>query len=327
MKKITLLFTILISVIAIQISFAAPSLTITKPPVAPVPSWTGPGVPQMPPPGDPDAIYGQWFVDRDTGTMFTNRTHEFYDNVDGWGGGYQGNTAIFGYVSFINWSGPGSPITAFDIDATIINDVPANSGWASGYNSHNEQRPNSMEGELISGTLLDVKLTAEFSIDSSLPYFPPTWAPPYFDMYSGVYIEAFNHDELAWYCWTDDPQSPDPGNPGNFYVPTWDFGNIPQGGSTNVIMQFRIPVGLPPADPRYTVITNSYFNTSDVLLNRTSSLKISEWIEDLVADTGVPYPDNPHRSSDVSVFHNVPEPGIFAGITIILLGLFRKFRK
>ncbi len=331
MKKITLLFTILISVAAIQISFAAPSLTITKPPVTPIPSWTGPGAPPLPPPGDPDAIYGQWFVDRASGTIYTNRTHEFYDNVIGSGGGYQSCTAIFGFVSAMTGGG-GAPITAFSIDATIHNDIPADTPWAAGNNSHGEQRAyTNQQDQLISGTLLDVKLTAEFSVDPTPPppiIFPPTWTPPYFDPYPGVYIEAVNHDELAWYCWTDDPQSPDPGNPGNFYVPTWDFGDIPMGGSASKTMSFQIQApGLPATDPRYHVITGSFFYLRDVLINRTTSLKISDWIEDINFDTCAPYPDQVERSSDVSVFHLIPEPGIFAGITIILLGLFRKIRK
>jgi len=324
MKKITLLFTILISVIAIQISFAAPSLTITKPPVTPMPSWTGPGAPlDMPPPGDPHAEQGQWFVDKATGTIFTNRTCEFYDNVDPYGGGYQSCTAIFGYVSFINWGGPGTPILAFDIVAIINNDIPAFTSWEAGDNSHSEQRAFS-ESQKFEGSLLDVKLTAEFSIDPAVPP-PASWTGPYTDRQP--YIEALNHDELAWYCWTsDEANAPHP--PGNFHVPTWDFGNIPQGRAATNILQFQIQSpGLQPADPRYLAIESSFTDQSDILLNRTKSLKISDWIEDLALDTCVPYPDDPNRSSDVSVFHNIPEPGIIAGISIILLGLYRRIKQ
>ena len=98
MKKLTLLFTILISVFAIQLSFVAPSLTITKPPVMPVPSWTGPAgslPPVLPGSGDPHTEMGQWFVDKATHSIYTNRTHEFYDNVKpDFGGGYASCTAI-----------------------------------------------------------------------------------------------------------------------------------------------------------------------------------------------------------------------------------------
>jgi len=323
MKKITLLFTIFISIIIIQISFAAPSLTITKPPVTPNPSWTGPGSPPMPPPGDPHAIYGQWFSDLGSPpTIFTNRTHEFYDNVDpGWGGGYASCGAINGFVSSIIFqSGLGSPILSFDILATITNDIPALSPWLDGTNSHHEARLFSgMEDQKTEGPLLNVKLTAEFAVDPNV--LPASWTPPYFNPYS-VNIEAMNHNELAWYCWTDDPQAPQPS--GDFYVPTWDFGDIPQGGFASVIMSFQIPAGLQPTDPRYNALTNSADTHADILLNRTTSLKISDWIEGIYLDTGIPYPDHPQGGSDVSVFHSIPEPGIFAGITIIFLTLFRK---
>jgi len=326
MKKITLLFTILISVVAIQISFAAPSLTITKPPVTPVPSWTGPGIPMPPlaPSGDPHAEFGQWFTNLITGD-FERRTHEFYDNVHpGFGGGYASCTAIFGYVSQIVYqSGPGTPIMAFDIFATISNDIPALSEWQQGDNSHNEIRNFiNLADQKQEGPLLDVKLTAEFSIDPSVPFPIPFPAGPYMDPYPGVYIEAVNHDELAWYCWTENNPVHTPY--GDFHVPTWDFGSIPQGAAKSRTLSFAIPAGLPTADPRYLVIEQSLAEQADILINRTTSLKISEWIEDLSLDTCQPYPIPPARSSDVSVFHNVPEPGIFAGITIIILTLFRK---
>jgi len=324
MKKTILLFTLLISFLAAQFSFAAPSLTITKPPVTPVPSWTGPGSPPMPPPGDIHAIAGQWFVDRATHTIFTNRTHEFYDNVDpGFGGGYASFFAIYGYVSAVVGGG-GAPILAFDIIATISNDIPAQSPWLTGNNSHGEQRVyTNMVDQKFEGPLLDVKLAAEFSIDPTIP-FPMPFLPPYFDPYPGVYIEALNHDQLAWYCWTEgDPEAPLPS--GDFHVPTWDFGSIPMGASSTRVLSFSIPAGMMPADPRYLVIESSFATGDDVLLNRTTSLKISDWIEVLVGDTGAPYPE-PEHSSDVSVFHNVPEPGIFAGISLIILGIYRRIK-
>jgi len=325
MKKITLLFSILIFVMSVQLSFAAPSLTIIKPPVTPVPSWTGPGIPLPPlaPIGDPHAELGQWFVDKLTGE-YENRTHEFYDNVHpDFGGGYASFFAIYGYVSLVVGGG-GAPILAFDIVATISNDIPAQSPWLTGNNSHGEQRVfTNMADQKFEGPLLDVKLTAEFSIDPTIP-FPTPFLPPYFDPYPGVYIEALNHDQLAWYCWTqDDPEAPLPS--GDFHVPTWDFDDIPMGASATRVLSFSIPAGMMPADPRYAVIESSFATGDDVLLNRTTSLKISDWIEVLVGDTGLPYPE-PEHSSDVSVFHNVPEPGIFAGISLIILGIYRRIK-
>jgi len=66
------------------------------------------------------------------------------------------------------------------------------------------------------------------------------------------------------------------------------------------------------------VIQESYlaaWGDGDVFVNRTTSLKISNWLDNLVADTGIPYPNDPLLSSDVSVFF-FPEPG-----TLALLGL------
>ena len=327
MKNYTLkIAVLLVSFFLIRFSFAAPSLLITKPPVTPMPSYTGPGAPPMPPPGDPDAVYGQWFVDKASGNVYTNRTHEFYDNVfPGWGGGLAGCGAINGFVVNLQWNGPGSSINGFDIIATITNDIPSLDPWLDGTNSHHEGRAfTSTEDQLMEGTLLDVKLVAEFSVDSSLPYYPPNWVPPYYNPFQ-VNIEAVNHDELAWYCWTDDPQAPDP-NSGNFFVPTWDFGNIPQGGFASRTLNFQVPGGLPPADSRYDVITNSFFSGADILLNRTISLKVSDWVENLFTDTGIPYPDHPNGGSDVSVFHTIPEPGylLFIIYQLLFINWWRK---
>jgi hypothetical protein len=59
----------------------------------------------------------------------------------------------------------------------------------------------------------------------------------------------------------------------------------------------------------------------DVLLNRTTSLKISTWLDDLSRDLCIPYPEaEPFRGSDCSVFHNIPEPAVsFLGMLCMLL--------
>ena len=44
---------------------------------------------------------------------------------------------------------------------------------------------------------------------------------------------------------------------------------------------------------------------TDILLNRTTSLKISTWIDDPAPDTGYAYPEEPLRGSDASVFFNL----------------------
>lgn len=106
---------------------------------------------------------------------------------------------------------------------------------------------------------------------------------------------------------------------GDYLVPTWDFGNIPVGQTVTRLLSFDIrdalgnPVGLPNTDPRWESIYESELDKVDLLLNRTTSLKISDWLDTLAVDTGLPYPVSPDTSSDVSVFF-VPEPS-----TVILL--------
>jgi hypothetical protein len=293
---------------------AAPSLQITKPPVIPVPSWTGPVQ-------DPHAIAGQWFVDLKTGTEHW-RTHEFHDNVfPGHGGGWASCRAIWGRTFDIVIDAQNN-ITSFDIFAVITNDTPAMDPWLDGMNSHREARPFYDIDDQYIGELLETKLTAEFAI--SLIAGPPPvndWPTgPYRD--PGLpYIVATNEDQLAWYCWcpTNDIQELTP--PGAYYVPTWDFGNIPPGAAASRILMFICSPPIPPGDPRHALILASETEGIDVLLNRTTSLKISTWLDDLSGDFCVAYPESePLRGSDCSVFHNIPEPAFsFIGIVCILL--------
>jgi hypothetical protein len=277
-------------------AMAAPSLPITKPPVqsdwASNHRWTGPPI-------DPEAIQGQWFQRPDD--LEEVRTHEFHDNsVEGGafpgGGGWASYLAIEGYSQNIVLAA--GKIVSFDILATITNDTPALSDWEEGTNSHDEWTE---PREQYEGPLLDTKLTGEFSI-ADLATLPAVWTSPY---RQGLlpYIIATNEDQLAWYCWT-----PDMGETpwGDYYVPTWDFGDIPQGASASRLLTFVVDgAGIALTDPRYAAIMSD----EDLLLNRTTSLKISTWIDDLTTDTGIPYPDEPLRGSDVSVFHNIiPEP-------------------
>ena len=293
---------------------AAPSLDISKKPptgiVQPVISWTGP-------PGDPHATWGMWFKDKASG-LEQWRTHEFHDNLPGYGGGGQGASAIKGIVTRITYQGgvPGNPILSFDVSATVANDLPGYQSWQRGSNSHSETRDPRYSYE---GTMYGVKLTASFAVDTTVS--PPTqWTGPYRNR--APYIVAQNNDELAWYCWTpNNPQGMAPA--GAYFVPTWDFGDIPVGGSATRVMKFSIPgSGLPPTDSRYAAIKQSYETGSDIFLNRSGSLKVSDWIDELATDTGAPYPQEPpYKDSDVSVFHlspyeprprdwgDAPEPG------------------
>jgi len=282
------------------VAVGAPSLPITKPPVGPAPGspgprWTGPFV-------DPWSASGQWFLDKDGVEDY--RTHEFYDNVHDdayWeGGGWASWSAIYGKVTSITYDALAINIVAFDIEATITNDTPALSNWEDGTNSHGEglSTPNQYRG-----TLYDTKLTGEFAI-ADMSTLPASFIGPYRN--TDPYIIAENEDQLAWYCYS--PNNPDADQVpwGGYYVPTWDFGGIPEGASGTRILRFSVSgAGLAPLDPRHGVIVESKETGADVLLNRTMSLKISTWIDDLSFDDGTPYPGPLSlRSSDVSVFHN-----------------------
>ena len=320
MKKLVMLLTVLLLAGTV---LAAPSLQITKPPVTPVPSYSGPI-------NDTHAIQGQWFkhINPTTGTVgeIENRTHEFYDNKEGDGGGFKSTFAIEGYGGGFQYNTAGN-LTGFNILATITNDTPGIGPWRDGTNSHGEALSTP---EQYVGTLYDTKLTVEFAIDAAALN---AWDPQGTKMGTGPYkdmephIVAVDHDELGWYCWT-------PGNPdqektpwGDYLVPTYDFGDIAQGASITKTLNFVIDgAGLVEGDARREAIESGL----DIFLNRTTSLKISNWIEMLAIDDGTPYPKDDNGvadlNSDVSVFHNIPEP-----MTICLLGLgalsLRKKRK
>ncbi|MBN2582307.1 MAG: hypothetical protein JXL80_04510, partial [Planctomycetes bacterium] len=278
---------------------AAPSLDIQKPPVVPVPSNTGPTQ-------DPHAEQGQWFQDEHSGDKVVC-THEFYDNVQqpAEKGGWAGHYAIVGHVLNIRYDGITQNIIAFDINATITNDVPDYEGWRPGDNSHGESLQTS---DQYVGDLLQTKLTADFAVPPSSAGLLPGTIGPYRD--ASPHIIALNHDFLAWYCWTPDNGDPDKQPNGSYYVPAWDFLDIPQGQSYVRVLMFTVEApGLSPDDPRYAAIEESYYDEQDILLNRTSSLKISTWQDDPTIDYGIPYPHldgaMPLRSSDCSVFHNI----------------------
>lgn len=268
---------------------AAPSLDIRKPPVQPPVSYTGPV-------SDPNAALGQWFRDRMTG-LEEPRTHEFYDNAMGYGGGTAGTVAISGVVTNIIYSALNSYIVGFTVKATIRNDTPASTPWNMGQNSHGEVLTTNIQYE---GVLKDVKLVCSFASDPQLPP-PMQWVPPYTKQTPEIY--STDHEQLAWYCWT--PNNPINKMPyGSYYVPAYDFGDIPPRQMVSRFLNFVVSgAGLPPADPRYSVIQNSQLNNDDIFLNRTTSLKVSDWMDTLYTDAGAPYFDL-GKGSDVSVFHN-----------------------
>ncbi len=290
---------------------AGPSLPVTKPPVQPLPSWTGPGL-------DSHAQNGQWFADA-TG-LPQPRSHEFYDNAVQFGGGFLGTDAIYGKVTNVVMVPGTAGITAFEITATITNDGPATGPWQPGRNSHGEFL---VTQEQYVGTLYQAKLTAEFAL-ASLQFVPAAWVGPYRDR--PEYIVAVNHDQTAWYCYTpDNPVGLGPA--GNYYVPAWDFGDIPVGTSVTRKLLFNVAGAITPNDPRFNAIMSSFqapLGQGDVFLNRTTDLKIGDWLDELTLDLGVPYPtDGLLRGGNVSVFHNIPEP---ASLVLLTLGALLRRR-
>lgn len=273
----------------------------------PVPSWTGPTQ-------DPDATQGQWFRDLKGGDPSDfARPYEFYDNKTGSGGGAASTGAVYGKVTAITWSGLN--ITAFTISATITDDTPGDPNWVAGTNSHGETLNTT---DQYYCTLYKPILTASFALRAQ-GAIPSAFTGPYTD--NQPYIIATNHDVCAWYCWTPGrPAAVAPGDPdGAYYVPGWYFEDIPHGEDRSRVLTFAVDgAGLAPSDPRYLAIEESYNATpamGDIFSNRSVSLKISDWIDTLAIDNGLPYPLPPDTSSDVSVFF-VPEPA-----TLLLLGL------
>lgn len=291
MKYIMLLLGLSVLILGPAAVLAGPSLPVTKPPVMDATILTGP-------PRDAPAVTGQWFRSSSSG-IETVRTHEFYDELLGGG---SGSAAIAGFVSSITYD-IASNITAFSIIATINNDTSQTEFPWSGNNSHGESL--SVMGALAYvGPMYDTKLAAEFAV-TDLGNLPAAWNSPYRDR--PPYIIADNEDQAAWYCWNPDYTNQERNPAGSYYVPTWDFGDIPQGQFSTRQMDFSVQFpGIPPLDTRYPVLQQSFDQQSDVLANRTASLKISTWIDEIALDIGQ-NPEPPLRSSDVSVFHNAEE--------------------
>jgi hypothetical protein len=159
--------------------------------------------------------------------------------------------------------------------------------------------------------LYQTKLTVEFADDGILGNLPQG------DAYLPEQnIYAINYDELAWYCWT--PENPDPDKTpwGDYIVPTYDFGNIMHEQFVERNLSFGLYSPESPESELGIFLEQAKEENWDVFLNRTISLKISDYAINLVRDDGTDYPELLSQwSSDVSVFF-VPEPA-----TICLLGL------
>jgi hypothetical protein len=285
-------------------ALAAPGLLVTKPPaggpVQPVPSWTGPSQ-------DPHAVQGQWFKDLTTGAEHV-KPYEFYDNVEGHGGGFKQSLAIEGYVQNLVYDATGN-ITGFGVQATITNDMRGTGQWQEAIpgNLHDEWRQTT---DQYQGPMWQVKLTTEFADDGTQGNLPA--GGPYLPEQN---IYAIDYDQMGWYCWTPDPSAPQPA--GNYWVPTYDFGNIAPGASATRNLGFGLYTAVAPGSALFLFLEDAETQRWDVFMNRTTSLKISQYVDNFFADPGTPYPAPPH-SSDVSVFF-IPEPTSL--VLLVLSGL------
>jgi hypothetical protein len=294
-----------------SLGMAGPALDITKGPVLPDTSWTGPS-------HDPHATDGQWFLDLQTNQEECSN-YEFYDNLAGYGGGTAGAGAIYGNVVFVTQSNTGN-ITDFIMNVSVTNDTGGTGAWLDGSNSHNEILSTDQQYQ---GTMYDAKLTLEFAADlfSLNNWLATAGNNPDNTPYNvdAPIITASNPDALAWYCWTPDNQE-DLTPYGGYLVPTYNLGDIAPGETKDLTIAFHVSdEGLPQNDPRHAIIMSQ--EIEDLFINRTTSLKVSNWIETLaVDDYSVPYPglDTGTLSSTVSVFFTVPEPST---LTLLVIGL------
>jgi hypothetical protein len=308
----------------VQSAMAAPALPITKPPVTGG-ALAGPIV-------DPNALQGQWFKDAITNHE-EPRPYEFYDNVyPDYGGGWASSSAITGVVTNVVTDQTSGNILSFQVLASITNDTHPlpSTFWHPGFNSHGEFLDTH---DAYQGPLLDVKLTTEFAI-SGLGNLPANWAAPYLQGEAGnynppVYIVAQGCDQLGWYCWTpdEDPLTTD----GGYFVPTYDFGDIGLGQTVTKTLNFTATGdGIALGDNRFYRIMESKNVGYDIFLNRTTDLKIGDWLDTLDLDTGLPYQSQNEyvlRAGNVSVFF-VPEPGTFLLLAMAgIIGLIYRWRR
>lgn len=327
-----------------QISFIAPVMLITLAGIAQASpafdvrstSGGGPILPGSAPAGpalDPTTANGQWFLMNNG--LEDSRTHEFHDNIStfngqNWGGGPvsgPGSDHLAVSGTFAGYTTAAGLVTGYQMQVRITNNTPAVNGFAANQpNSHGEDRL--VPWPTYTGTMYDVRFSAHWADDGNpLNYLlggpnqasdnPPPFAPVSPGT-SNTY--ATGYDALAWYSFT----TATPGNPpGDYQVPTWDFGTIPVGGTATRLLTFSFydamnPALLPPP---------SSWAGLDLTVARSDDIKIGTYFQsDPVVqnftDRYFPYPGgsyNPLTSvySNSSVFFSaVPAPG-----AVTLLGL------
>lgn len=303
MDRIKTASVVAITLAAAGAAFASPSLDIRRPQIV---------GPAAGPTFDPGAVNGQWFVNR-PGTVPqtpTVRPYEFYDNIEGFGGGPPNHLAIRGQLLNAIPGGPGF-FNGYVVRASITNNTPfGEPPWVDGPNRHGESRVQDVRHV---GTMFDVKLTTHWADDGVAgnfvaggPNIPSSNPVGPGNPESNTF--GVNYDELAWYSYPE----PGPNAPrGAFQVPTWDFGDIQVGQTVtrDLIFNFYNPI---PVAALPTIV----FTFDDLFINRTNDLKIGQYFQDdpilnAIRDTGAPYPPGGlnNEYGNVSVFHNIPTPG------------------
>lgn len=197
----------------------------------------------------------------------------------------------------------------FTLRVSITNNAPLSGEWNYGLNSHMEYLETDQQ---YSGTLYSSILAIEFAV-SEVENTPSDWDAP-FSMGQLPFLIAENADYLAWYSYT--PENPEKLPEGGYYVPSYYFGDIQPGETVERDIDFIFyGSGILRSDVRYALLEGSLINGWDLLSNRTSSLKISDWISKLYQDEG----NLMVSGSTASLFHNtvpVPEP-----LTILVISL------
>jgi hypothetical protein len=308
---------------AASMTFASPARDIRVPPVVDTTTFTsGPSF-------DPTGSQGQWFQ---TPGGFLDRPYEFYDNITGSGGSVPDSAAITGIFNplIIN-PGTGPQMSGFTINASVTNNLPGLVGTPlDGTNAHSQRGANPYRPlEPMRG----VVLTAEFSMIANQPLPLPGAGTPYTNP-TGTPIIANSPDALAWYSWSS---TSGPGGPGRFQVPSYFFADIAPGATVSRTMSFSFQTPIPSTSAEFT----SYNNLTglDVFLNRSTDLKIGDWLDNIALDSGAAYPfgglpvgpvSSPqpftaYRSGNVSVFY-IPEPATIAALAAAALVSLRRRR-
>ncbi len=252
--------------------------------------------PVLPPAGSPPPAFdpkaGQWF--RDLASGFESVLPlEFYDNIPGDGGSlFVGSLAIEGYVTQLHYDQQGN-ITSFDMTATITNDTLSSGAGGGDY----------------AGDMFGVMLTTEFADDGTLGNLPPGKG-------GEGNIFAKDYELMAWYG---------RGLNADYIVPTYSFGDIAAGESTTRVLSFGLYSPEGPGSDLAIQLETALLLDWDMFINRTTSSKISQYLEDFLHDDGAAFPSRRGQSSDTSVFF-VPEPATMCLVGLGFLGLLFRGR-